>query len=240
MPDSARWPSTRRPRACSSFAALGEPPLEEDTPAAARAPGRRASARRPRTSTTARTSTPAASRPALPPDGRPLGLLVYLHGGGWVLGSIAGPTTSPAPSPTAPAWRCCRSTTGSRPSTRSRPRSKMRSPPPGGPTTTPTRSAPTGPPGRRRRLRRRQPGRGGGPAGGVPLRFQLLIYPVTDLRGGTASYEEHASGYYLTASEMSWFVGHYLSGGRGTPGRRPGVTPPRRRRHGAPTPPARS
>jgi len=51
--------------------------------------------------------------------------------------------------------------------------------------------------------------------GPVPLRFQLLIYPVTDLRGGTASYEEHASGYYLTASEMSWFVGHYLSGGRG-------------------------
>jgi acetyl esterase len=51
--------------------------------------------------------------------------------------------------------------------------------------------------------------------GPVPLRFQLLIYPVTDLRGGTASYEEHATGYYLTASEMSWFVGHYLSGGRG-------------------------
>ena len=28
-------------------------------------------------------------------------------------------------------------------------------------------------------------------AGTLPYRFQLLVYPVTDARGGTASYEEH-------------------------------------------------
>jgi acetyl esterase len=51
----------------------------------------------------------------------------------------------------------------------------------------------------------------------VPLVFQLLVYPVTDVRGDTPSYRENAEGYFLTAESMSWFVGHYLSGGHGSP-----------------------
>jgi acetyl esterase len=46
---------------------------------------------------------------------------------------------------------------------------------------------------------------------GPALRFQLLIYPVTDFDFGTASYRENAEGYFLTTSMMKWFWGHYLS-----------------------------
>ena len=49
----------------------------------------------------------------------------------------------------------------------------------------------------------------------VPLRFQLLVYPVTDARAGSASYTENADGYLLTADAMEWFLGHYLSGDSG-------------------------
>ena len=50
----------------------------------------------------------------------------------------------------------------------------------------------------------------------VPLRFQLLVYPVTDARCGSQSYVDNAEGYFLTATSMGWFVDHYLSGGAGT------------------------
>jgi acetyl esterase len=50
----------------------------------------------------------------------------------------------------------------------------------------------------------------------VPLRYQLLVYPVTDARCGTASYAENADGYFLTGEGMRWFIGHYLSGGAGS------------------------
>jgi acetyl esterase len=49
-----------------------------------------------------------------------------------------------------------------------------------------------------------------------PLRFQLLVYPVTDGRCSTDSYSENGSGYFLTADAMSWFYDHYLSGGVGS------------------------
>lgn len=49
----------------------------------------------------------------------------------------------------------------------------------------------------------------------VPLRLQVLVYPVTDARGGTASYTEHAADSFLTASGMRWYVDHYLAGGAG-------------------------
>ncbi len=51
----------------------------------------------------------------------------------------------------------------------------------------------------------------------VPLRFQVLVYPVTDARCGAPSYDEHAEGYLLTTKGMTWFVDHYLAGGEGTP-----------------------
>jgi acetyl esterase len=41
---------------------------------------------------------------------------------------------------------------------------------------------------------------------------QVLVYPVTDLRMGTASYDENAEGS-LTRAGMRWFADHYLSGG---------------------------
>lgn len=42
-------------------------------------------------------------------------------------------------------------------------------------------------------------------------RFQLLIYPATDLRRLTASNRTLAEGYLLTGSLMDWFLGHYLA-----------------------------
>ncbi len=51
----------------------------------------------------------------------------------------------------------------------------------------------------------------------VPIAFQLLIYPVTDCRMGSGSYAQNAEGYFLTKSSMQWFVDHYLSGEEGSP-----------------------
>jgi acetyl esterase len=51
----------------------------------------------------------------------------------------------------------------------------------------------------------------------VPLVFQLLVYPVTDARINTASYDENATGYFLTKTAMQWFVDHYLAGDDGAP-----------------------
>jgi acetyl esterase len=46
--------------------------------------------------------------------------------------------------------------------------------------------------------------------GGPPLVFQLLVYPVTDApSANTASYRENAEGYFLTAKTMHWFWNHY-------------------------------
>ena len=50
-----------------------------------------------------------------------------------------------------------------------------------------------------------------------PIRFQLLVYPVTDCRGGTPSYTENAEGYFLTATGMRWFIDQYLAGDVGAP-----------------------
>src|SRR5688500_17697127 len=40
---------------------------------------------------------------------------------------------------------------------------------------------------------------------GPAIRFQLLVYPVTDLRMDTASYVDNAEGYFLTRATMEWF-----------------------------------
>jgi acetyl esterase len=47
-------------------------------------------------------------------------------------------------------------------------------------------------------------------AGGPPLVFQLLVYPVTDHEFTSASMEDNAVGYFLTRDDMRWFYGHYL------------------------------
>lgn len=48
--------------------------------------------------------------------------------------------------------------------------------------------------------------------GGPPLRGQLLIYPVADYHTPpTPSYLANANGYLLTRAMMIWFWGHYLN-----------------------------
>jgi len=42
------------------------------------------------------------------------------------------------------------------------------------------------------------------------IRFQLLIYPVTDMGMGHESYQRITEGYPLVASTMRWFIDHYL------------------------------
>jgi acetyl esterase len=47
--------------------------------------------------------------------------------------------------------------------------------------------------------------------GGPSLRFQLMIYPVTDCAFDTPSYRENAEGYFLTTGMMRWFWEKYLA-----------------------------
>ncbi|GIW41914.1 MAG: putative lipase/esterase [Candidatus Binatia bacterium] len=46
--------------------------------------------------------------------------------------------------------------------------------------------------------------------GGPPLRFQLLVYPVTDSRFDWPSYRENGEGYLLTLDAMRWFWSLYV------------------------------
>ncbi len=47
--------------------------------------------------------------------------------------------------------------------------------------------------------------------GGPAIAYQMLIYPVTDAAMDTASYRDNAEGYFLSAGMMAWFWGHYLA-----------------------------
>ena len=47
-------------------------------------------------------------------------------------------------------------------------------------------------------------------AGGPALAFQLLIYPATDQRMGTASHERNGQGYLLTADAIRYLRRNYL------------------------------
>jgi acetyl esterase len=46
--------------------------------------------------------------------------------------------------------------------------------------------------------------------GGPQVAFQLLVYPVLDATAETASWREHAEGFHLTAAGMRWYWAHYL------------------------------
>ena len=46
--------------------------------------------------------------------------------------------------------------------------------------------------------------------GGPAIAHQLLIYPVTNHAFDTPSYADNAEGYLLTREMMQWFWGHYL------------------------------
>ena len=47
-------------------------------------------------------------------------------------------------------------------------------------------------------------------AGGPAVAFQMLVYPVTDLRTDTPSFVENGSGYGLSAETMRWYVEQYV------------------------------
>ena len=44
----------------------------------------------------------------------------------------------------------------------------------------------------------------------VPLKFQLLIYPATDMRLAAPSHSHNGEGYLLTADTIRYFRSHYL------------------------------
>ncbi|WP_207369128.1 alpha/beta hydrolase [Heyndrickxia faecalis] len=46
--------------------------------------------------------------------------------------------------------------------------------------------------------------------GGPSLAYQMLFYPVTNHSYDTDSYRENAEGYFLTKNTMIWFWNHYL------------------------------
>jgi acetyl esterase len=46
------------------------------------------------------------------------------------------------------------------------------------------------------------------------LKFQALVYPVTDATHALPSYEENGEGYLLTKDTMQWFIRHYIEEGQ--------------------------
>lgn len=48
--------------------------------------------------------------------------------------------------------------------------------------------------------------------GGPKISSQLLLWPVTDARFDTHSYQEWENGYFLTRGMMEWFWNNYLDG----------------------------
>jgi len=48
-------------------------------------------------------------------------------------------------------------------------------------------------------------------AGESAVAFQLLVYPATDLTRSYPSHIENGEGYLLTTESMDWFMAHYLA-----------------------------
>jgi acetyl esterase len=48
-------------------------------------------------------------------------------------------------------------------------------------------------------------------SGDLPIAFQLLIYPATDQHRQHPSHTENGQGYLLTKDTMDYFAGHYLA-----------------------------
>jgi len=53
--------------------------------------------------------------------------------------------------------------------------------------------------------------------GGPAIRFQTLMWPVTDADFDTQSYKEFSDGYFLTRNMMIWFWDNYLKNPRAAP-----------------------
>ena len=212
------------PQAVALFEYLdsfGDPPIETSTPEAVRA-ARRARLQPPSIAVHEIRAVDADGVPARlyrPSDDPGLGLFVYFHGGGWVIGDLdthdhvaRGLAVESGHAVLSVGYRLA-------------PEHPFSAPLDDAVTATRWAHAQAGSLGC-------DPDRlaiGGDSAGGnlaavvtqlaiVPLRFQLLVYPVTDARCGSASYEEFRDGPLLTAAGMHWFIDHYLSGGDGSAG----------------------
>jgi acetyl esterase len=48
-------------------------------------------------------------------------------------------------------------------------------------------------------------------AGDLPIAYQLLIYPATDQHRDAPSHTSNGQGYLLTTETMDYFTGHYIS-----------------------------
>jgi len=48
--------------------------------------------------------------------------------------------------------------------------------------------------------------------GGPAISLQVLVYPATDMSQDSESYESNKDGYFLTGEMMAWFRKHYLLG----------------------------
>jgi acetyl esterase len=59
--------------------------------------------------------------------------------------------------------------------------------------------------------------------GGPAIALQLLVYPGCDLTMSYPSIQENGDGYFLTKDTMAWFIGHYVSSG--VDATDPGVSP---------------
>jgi len=200
--------------------ALGDPPMESSTPAAVRAV--RASRIQPPTIALAEVrdvdADGIATRLYRPSTHVPLGLFLYFHGGGWVLGGIE--THDHVARALAAESGCAVLSVDYR--------------------LAPEHPFPQGLEDAfavAAWIHENAPSLGcdperlaiGGDSAGAnlaavvtqsgrfPFRFQLLVYPATDARGRTASYEQLAEGFGLTREGMRWFLEHYLSGGEGAP-----------------------
>ena len=193
---------------------LGNKPFEEDTPQNARES--RAAQQAPSTAPIHKmTDIDAGGVPARlykPNDDPNLPLLVYYHGGGWVLGSVESHDSvcralcmqtpcavlsveyrlAPEHPFPAPLMDCVTATRWARDNAQSI-------------GCDPSRIAV-----------------GGDSAGGniaavianmqaIPAVYQLLIYPVTDCRLQHPSHQENKDGPFLTHAGMRWFVEHYVS-----------------------------
>ncbi|HSN34517.1 MAG TPA: alpha/beta hydrolase [Ideonella sp.] len=51
-------------------------------------------------------------------------------------------------------------------------------------------------------------------AGDLAIAYQLLIYPATDMRAGAPSHTTNGQGYLLTRDTIGYFRGHYLDAGQ--------------------------
>jgi len=47
-------------------------------------------------------------------------------------------------------------------------------------------------------------------SGDLPIAYQLLIYPATDQHRNTPSHTSNGQGYLLTTDTMNYFTGHYM------------------------------